>query len=258
MAPKTSDKTKTDDVLDPSVPKRSLIAWLRGRFFAGVVIAAPIAITLYLVAGLISWIDGRVKPLIPAAWNPETYIPESIAPFGIPGLGVLVAVILLTFLGAVGANLIGRSMISAGDRFLSSVPVVRNIYTLFKQLFETIANSQQTSFKDMVLVEYPKRGTWCVGFVTAPVRGEVLAKLGEGMMGVFVPTTPNPTSGFYMFVPKSEVIDLEMTVEDGAKMIVSAGMVVPDYMSEGEVVEDIVAKIPAPESEEREDQSRAS
>lgn len=256
MAPKKPNKNKVDDVLDPSVPQRSLIAWLRGRFFAGIVIAAPIAITLYLVAGLISWIDGRVKPLIPAAWNPETYIPESIAPFGIPGLGVLVAVILLTLLGAVGANLIGRSMILAGDRFLSSVPVVRNIYSLFKQLFETIASSQQTSFRDMVLVEYPKRGTWCVGFVTAPVRGEVKAKLGEGMIGVFVPTTPNPTSGFYMFVPQAEVIDLDMTVEEGAKMIVSVGMVVPDYMSEAEV-EEVIAKIPTPD-DTQEGQHKAS
>ena len=227
-----------DPVTEHSVQKRSIWAWLRGRFFAGIVIAAPIAITLAVIAGLISWIDARVKPLIPPAWNPESYVT-----FGIPGLGVLVAVILLTLLGAIGTNLIGRSMITAGDRFLTSVPIVSNIYSLFKQLFDTIASSQQQSFRDMVLVEYPKRGTWCIGFVTAPVRGEVRDKLGEDMMGVFVPTTPNPTSGFYMFVPRSEVIDLDMTVEDGAKMIVSVGMVIPDHVTEDQL-EAALAKIP--------------
>ncbi|MEM6411906.1 MAG: DUF502 domain-containing protein [Pseudomonadota bacterium] len=224
------------------VQKPSPLQWLRSRFFAGIVIVAPIAITFAVTAGLISWIDNRVKPLIPPAWNPESYVQ-----FGIPGLGVLVAVVLLTLIGAVGANLIGRAMIKAGDRFLDSVPFVSNVYSLFKQLFETIASSQQQSFRDMVLVEYPKRGTWCIGFVTAPVKGEVREKLGEGMIGVFVPTTPNPTSGFYMFVPKDELIDLDMTVEEGAKMIVSVGMVVPDHVTP-EQLEEALAKIPAPEA----------
>ncbi len=218
--------------------------WLRSRFLAGIVIAAPIAITLAVIAGLISWIDSRIKPLIPPAWNPETYIK-----FGIPGLGVVVAVIGLTLLGAVGTNLIGRTIVRAGDQFLASVPIVRNIYSLFKQLFETIATSQQSSFRDMVLVEYPKRGTWCVGFVTAPLKGEVLAKLGPDMMGVFVPTTPNPTSGFFMFVPRNEVIDLDMTVEDGAKLIVSVGMVVPDYMTQAQM-DAVLAKVPPPATPE--------
>ncbi|MEL7130382.1 MAG: DUF502 domain-containing protein [Pseudomonadota bacterium] len=243
MATKKTDSLESSQEVSP--PKQSLVAWLRGRFFAGIVIAAPIAITLAVIAGLISWIDARVKPLIPPSWNPETYVT-----FGIPGLGVVVAVVLLTLLGAIGTNLIGRSMITAGDRFLANVPVVSNIYSLFKQLFETIASSQQTSFRDMVLVEYPKKGTWCIGFVTAPIKGEVLEKLGNEMMGVFVPTTPNPTSGFFMFVSKSEVIDLDMTVEEGAKMIVSVGMVVPEHMTDAEL-ESALAKIPPPEEEEK-------
>lgn len=243
-------KTSLDDMLEPTGQKPNLFVYLRGRFLAGVVIAAPIAITIYLVVGLILWIDARVKPLIPDAWNPETYIPDRVSLFGfefhlgLPGLGLLVAVVMLTLLGAVGANLIGRALISAGDRFLSNVPVVKNIYSLFKQLFETIANSQESSFRDMVLVEYPKKGTWCIGFVTAPIKGEIEARLGEGMIGVFVPTTPNPTSGFYMFVPKAEVIDLDMTVEEGAKMIVSVGMVVPEHMTEG-MVKEVMGKMPS-------------
>ena len=244
-----SSPTPVDDILEPGKQKPSLISYLRGRFLAGVVIAAPITITIYLVLSFIFWIDRIVKPLIPKAWNPETYIPGSINIFGneitlgLPGLGLLVAAILLTLLGAVGANLIGRALITAGDRFLSNLPVVKNIYSLFKQLFETIASNQEPSFRDMVLIEYPKKGTWCIGFVTAPIKGEVLAKLGEGMIGVFVPTTPNPTSGFYMFAPKAELIDLGMSVEEGAKMIVSVGMVVPDYVT-SEQVEDIISKIP--------------
>jgi len=261
MASKKSkiNKTQIDEMLEPGRQKPSLIAYLRGRFLAGVVIAAPIAITIYLVWGFISWIDRIIKPNIPKAWNPETYIPDTVTIFGnevtlgLPGLGLFVAIILLTFLGAVGANLIGRALITAGDRFLSNVPVVRNIYSLFKQLFETIASNQESSFRDMVLVEYPKKGTWCIGFVTAPIKGEVAARLGEGMLGVFVPTTPNPTSGFYMFVPKAEVIDLDMSVEEGAKMIVSVGMVVPEHLGE-EKVEEIISKIPSPTPEQSDEQ----
>lgn len=218
-------KQDQESIEAPAVRKTGWITWLRGRFFAGVFIAAPIAITVSIVLWLISVIDNRVKPLIPPAWNPENY-----TNFAIPGFGVLVAVILLTILGAVGTNLIGRSVIDFGDRFLRRIPVVRNIYSLFRQLFDTIETSQTASFREMVLVEYPKRGTWCIGFVTVPVKGEIAHKLPDGMIGVFVPTTPNPTSGFYMFVPREEVIDLDMTVEDGAKLIVSVGMVVPEHM----------------------------
>ena len=250
-------KPLIDEMMDSQPRKTSFLSWVRARFLAGVVIAAPITITIYLVASFIGWIDARVKPLIPRAWNPETYIPDQVSvlglnlQLGLPGLGVLVAVIMLTLLGAVGANLIGRSMIKAGDRFLSNVPVVKNIYSLFKQLFETIASSQESSFRDMVLVEYPKRGTWCIGFVTTAIKGEVAEKLGEGMIGVFVPTTPNPTSGFYMFVPRAEVIDLDMTVEEGAKMIVSVGMVVPEHLS-SEQLEEVVAKIPGADDQQAE------
>ncbi len=208
---------------EPDVKKPGWLSWLRGRFFAGVFVAAPIAITVVIVLWLISVIDNRVKPLIPPALNIESY-----TDFAIPGFGVLVAIILLTLLGAITTNLLGRSAVGFSDRLLSRIPVVRNIYSLFKQLFDTIQSSNQSSFRDMVLVEYPKRGTWALGFVTAPIKGEIKAKLPDGYMSVFVPTTPNPTSGFYMFVPRDEVIDLDMTVEDGAKMIVSVGMVVPD------------------------------
>jgi uncharacterized membrane protein len=249
-----------DEGHEPQKP--GLFVWLRDRFLAGVVIAAPIVITLYVVISLFSWLDKPfqklIRQVVPESWWPSTYLPDQLTLLGVtfdtpgfPGLGLIVSILLLTFVGAIGTNLIGRSMVRAGDRVLSRLPLVSSVYSLFKQLFETIVSGADNSFKDMVLIEYPKKGTWCIGFVTAPLKGELKAKLGDGMMGVFVPTTPNPTSGFYMFVPKAEVIDLDMTVEDGAKMIVSVGMVVPDHLSEEQVV-DIIDKIPPSEPEAKE------
>ena len=244
------------------MPKPGLFVWLRDRFLAGVVIAAPIVITLYVVISLFSWLDKPfqklIRQIVPERWWPSTYLPDQLSLLGItfdtpglPGLGLFVAIILLTFVGAIGTNLIGRTLVRAGDRVLSRLPVVSNVYSLFKQLFETIVSGKENSFKDMVLIEYPKKGTWCIGFVTAPLKGEVKARLGDGMIGVFVPTTPNPTSGFYMFVPKAEVIDLDMSVEDGAKMIVSVGMVVPEHLSEEQVV-GIIDQIPPAEPDAKE------
>ena len=222
-----SRKKKDTPLLPPEdLPKQTLFGWLRGRFFAGIVIAAPITISLSVVAWLITVIDARVKPLLPPLLKPETY--TNIA---IPGVGVVVAVIGLTLLGAVATNLIGRSLVGATERLLGRIPVVSNIYGAFKQLFDILGSSDQASFKEVVLVEYPKRGTWCIGFLTAKARGEVKTELGQEYVGVFVPTTPNPTSGFLMYVPSAEVKHLAMTVEEGAKMIISAGLVVPEHLS---------------------------
>ncbi len=204
-------------------PKPTLLGWLRSRFFAGVVIAAPIAISIGVVYWFILFMDARIKPLLPPILKPETY--TNIA---IPGFGVLVAVIALTFLGAVATNLIGRSLLRISDRMLSSIPVVSNLYSAFKQLFELVASNEQASFKEVVLVEYPRKGSWCIAFITARARGEVRTRLGEDFVGIFVPTTPNPTSGFLIYVAASDIIHLGMTIEEGAKMIISAGLVVPE------------------------------
>ncbi len=216
-------------------PRQTLIGWLRSRFFAGVVISAPIAISVGMVYWFILFIDARVKPLLPPLLKPETY--TNIA---IPGFGVLVAVIALILLGAVGTNLIGRSVVQLTDRALSGIPVVSNLYSAFKQLFDILASNQQASFKEVVLIEYPRKGTWCIGFLTARARGEVKTRLGNDHIGVFVPTTPNPTSGFLLYVDDSEIIHLDMSIEDGAKMIISAGLVVPD-------VDDLKVQVEAPD-----------
>lgn len=216
-------------LMTPEPKRLSVWAWLRGRFLAGMVIAAPIAITFFVLTFLINFIDNRVKPLLPPVIQPETY--TNIA---IPGFGVIVMIVALTVLGAVTTNLLGRSVVRGADRLLSSVPIVRNVYAAFKQLIEVLTNNQQASYDRVVMVEYPKQGSWCIGFVSSNAKGEIRTRLGEEFIGVFVPTTPNPTSGFLIYVHQSECIDMDMSIEDGAKMILSAGLVVPDHSPEAE------------------------
>ena len=226
-AEKQAAKVRLEGV---KVAKPGLGAWLRARFFAGMVLAAPIAITVWLTYQFITFVDKQIKPLVPPEWNPETYTEVAI-----PGFGVLVAVIFLILLGTIATNLIGRSFLKAGERVINSVPYVRSIYNALKQIFETFATSNNQSFREVVLIEYPKVGTWCIGFLAANAKGEVRTKLaseGRDFVGVFVPTTPNPTSGFLMYVHEDEIIRLDMTVEEGAKLIISGGLVVPDAPGE--------------------------
>lgn len=220
-------KGKTPNEMIPGMGKPKpvgLFAWLRGRFFAGMVIAAPLAATFFILQFLITFIDSRVKPLLPPLLQPETY-----TNYAIPGFGVVVLVVALTMLGAITANLVGRSLLAATDRILSQIPIVKNVYAAIKQLTEVLANNQQASFDRCVMIEYPKKGSWCIGFVSSHAKQEIGEKIGTTKIGVFVPTTPNPTSGFLIYVEETEAIALEMTVEEGAKMILTAGLVVPDY-----------------------------
>ena len=221
-----SKRMTPEDMMPEPIPakKRGLFGWLRGRFFAGMVIAAPLAATFFILQFLITFIDNKVRPLLPPVLQPETYIN-----YAVPGFGVLVLVIALTFLGAIAANLVGRSLLATTDRILSTIPIVRNVYAAIKQLTEVLANNQTASFDRVVMIEYPKVGSWCIGFVASEAKGEVRSRLGDELIGVFVPTTPNPTSGFLIYVNKAECVEMEMSVEEGAKMILTAGLVVPDY-----------------------------
>ena len=217
--------TPEDMMPEPApVKKQGLFGWLRGRFFAGMVIAAPLAATFFILQFLITFIDSKVRPLLPPLLQPETYIN-----YAVPGFGVLVLVVALTFLGAIAANLVGRSLLATTDRILSTIPIVRNVYAAIKQLTEVLANNQQASFDRVVMIEYPKLGSWCIGFVASEAKGEIRARIGYDLVGVFVPTTPNPTSGFLIYVNKSECVEMDMSVEEGAKMILTAGLVVPEY-----------------------------
>ena len=195
---------------------------LRTWMFAGVLVTAPIVITFYLIWWVIHFIDGIVTPLIPPA-----YQPENMLQFGIPGLGVVLVLIALTLIGALTTSLLGRFFLNLSDRVMARMPVVRGIYGATKQVFETIFSSQGNAFRSVVLVEFPRAGAWSLGFITATTTGEIANHAAAPQVNVFVPTTPNPTSGYLLFVPRKDVIELQMTVEEGIKMIVSGGIVTP-------------------------------
>ncbi len=197
-------------------------ARLRAYFFAGVLVTAPLAITFWLVWQVISWIDRSIKPLIPAQYNPETYLP-----FSVPGIGLVVSVVFLILVGAFAAGFVGRLVVRMSERVLARMPVVRSIYGATKQIFETVLAQSSRAFRDVVLVEYPRRGIWAIGFITGATEGEVQELTEDVVVNVFLPTTPNPTSGFLLFVPKSDLIYLNMSVEEGIKMVVSGGIVTP-------------------------------
>lgn len=196
---------------------------VRAYFFAGVLVTAPIVITFYIAWLVIDWIDGKVTPLIPPAYNPETYLP-----FSVPGLGLVIVFVLLTLIGAMAAGAVGRIWVSATERILARMPVIRSVYGATKQIFETVLRQQSNAFRQVVLIEYPRRGSWALGFITGRTMGEVQELTQDEVVNVFLPTTPNPTSGYLLFVPRRELVILSMTVEEGIKMVVSGGIVTPE------------------------------
>lgn len=205
------------------------MARLRNYFFTGVIVVAPITITGYLIWTFVTWVDRIVKPLIPLQYNPDTYLP-----FAVPGFGLLAGVLIVTMTGFLAANLVGRSVVNFGERLLDRMPLVRTLYRGLKQIFETVLNDRSDNFQSVGLIQYPRPGIWAVVFQSTETRGEVAAKIVgeygvEDLASVFLPTTPNPTSGFLLFVPRKDLIQLDMTVEDGAKLVISAGLVVPDH-----------------------------
>jgi len=204
------------------VPRLGLVRRLRNYFLAGILVTAPISITIWLAWEFVTYVDDRVTPFIPPAWNPETYLP-----FGLPGLGVLLVVAGLMFIGFIAAGLIGRTVIVVGERLLHRMPVIRGLYGAVKQVIETVFKEQSTAFREVVLIQYPRRDSWAIGFITGQTEGHVQELTPERVVNVFLPTTPNPTSGFLLFVPHAEVLALEMTVEEGIKMVVSGGIVTP-------------------------------
>lgn len=200
-------------------------ARLRNYFLTGLIIVGPVGITLYMVWWFINLVDDWVKPLVPTIYNPDTYLP-----FSIPGIGLVFAICILMFIGALAANLFGRTIVSYADMMVGRMPVVRNLYRALKQIFETVLSQSSNSFQKVGLIEYPRAGLYAVVFVSKQTSGEVRAKTDhEDLWSVFLPTTPNPTSGYLLFVPEDQVTILDMSVEDAAKMVISAGLVEPDY-----------------------------
>lgn len=196
---------------------------LKTYFFTGVLVTAPVAITLYLAVELFKWVDLSVVRFIPAKYNPGTYLP-----YGLPGLGVLLLVLALILIGMLAVNIFGRWLVGIGQKIIEKIPVISGVYSALKKLFETLLGQGSTSaFRKAVLVEYPRKGVWTVAFLTAPVYEGFKKLLPNDMVTVYVPTTPNPTSGFMLYVPKNEIKELDMRVDDAFKMVISTGIVTP-------------------------------
>jgi len=216
-----------------SKPRSSIVRFktLRTYLLAGIVVAAPFVLTVWLTITVIDLIDTWVEDF--AAWvialMPRDWRPAATPSFTVPGIGLVIVLLSLIFLGAFSVNVIGRWFLRLGERIVSRMPVVRNIYSAIKQIFETVVAQSNQSFQEVALVEYPRRGIWAVAFVTGATKGEIQARADDEMVSLFLPTTPNPTSGFLLFAPKKDVIILDMTVEEGAKMVISGGLVAPDY-----------------------------
>lgn len=214
--------------MDLNKPKPlSAMMRVRNYFLTGFVICAPLAITIYLTWTIIEWVDSWVKPYIPVVYNPDEYLP-----FDLPGVGLVVALAFITIVGFLTANLIGKSIVGYGERLLARMPVVRNLYSALKQIFETVFRENSDSFQKVALVEYPRKGLWALAFVATDTLGEVQSRLDKPAgqtVSVFLPTTPNPTSGFLLFVPVKDVVILDMSVEEAAKLVISAGLVTPEF-----------------------------
>ncbi len=208
----------------PEPRRRSLIAGLRNSFLTGLVVVAPIGLTAWFIWTFVGWIDGWVLPFVP-----DDLLPERFFGINLRGSGLIVFLIFTVLVGWVAKGLIGRSLIYWGEGLVERMPVVRSIYSGVKQIAETVFAQTERSFEKACLIEYPRKGIWALGFISTDAKGEVNARVGdEQMISVFLPTTPNPTSGYLLFVPKSEVIELDMTIEEAAKLVISAGLVYPN------------------------------
>jgi uncharacterized membrane protein len=199
---------------------------VRNYFLTGLVVVGPVGITLYIAWNFIALVDGWVKPYVPSIYNPDSYLP-----FPLPGVGLVFAVVLLTIIGALAANLLGRSLISAGELMLGRTPIVRNVYQGLKQIFDSVvtASSPQQAFQKVAMMEFPSKGIWSIVFVTGEAAREISKEVpGQDLVSVFMPTGMLPPSGFVCFVPRASVVPIHMSVEDAAKIIISAGMVNPE------------------------------
>ncbi len=248
----TEDKDNPGHGADgPLIQPKKVGVWsgLRSSFLAGVVVAAPVGITIALVywfvTGPMAKLDAFVKNTLPdGGTSIESFLQV------LPGFGVLIAFVALVLLGAIAKNFVGRSFLRVGERLFDSVPVVRNLYRFFKNVFETALQQSDRSFKEVALIEYPRAGVWAMAFVVGKAKGEVHALLddqGKDLTALFIPTVPNPTSGFLLFVPREKIRVLSMSVEDAAKVIFSLGLVAPEFQSPEDAVkklEEIAATAP--------------
>ncbi|MBY6065551.1 DUF502 domain-containing protein [Leisingera aquaemixtae] len=205
--------------------RRGLFASLRASFFTGIVVIAPVGLTIWLLWSVMGWIDSVVLPLVPHTFRPEQYIGINLR-----GVGLIIFLLFTIVVGWIAKGLIGRSLINFAESLVDRMPVVRTVYSGIKQISETVFAQSERSFEKACLVQYPRKGIWAIGFISTNAKGEIAkrAETSGGLVSVFLPTTPNPTSGFLLFVPEEDVIELDMTVEDSAKLVISAGLVYPN------------------------------
>lgn len=196
-----------------------MILKLRNYFFAGILVTAPLAITIYFVWIFVNFVDSKVTKFFPDFFFS--------LPIEVPGIGLLVFITSMILIGWFTASFLGRIIVKFGEKILSRVPVIRGIYTAVKQIFGTVLKKQSDAFRQVVLIEYPRKGSWAMGFLTGSTKGEVQKITKNETVNVFLPTTPNPTSGFLLFIPKRDVRPLKMSVDEGIKMIISAGIITP-------------------------------
>jgi uncharacterized membrane protein len=208
----------------PEPTHHSVASRIRTYFLTGLIVAGPVAITIWLVWSFVTWVDDLVRPFIPVTYRPETYLPIKV-----PGFGLIIAFLALTVLGFLTANLVGRTFVDIGETILSRVPIVRPIYRGLKQVFETLFSKSASSFRTVGLVEFPAPGMWSLVFLSTPPGAEVTTMLPsqDEYVSAFMPCTPNPTTGFFFYVLRREVIELRISVEDAAKLLMSAGMIQP-------------------------------
>jgi uncharacterized membrane protein len=220
-----------------SRPRRpGLFSRLRGNFLAGLIVIAPIGLTLWLIWTVVGWIDGWVWPFIPAAYQPEALVnwalgnPEERIRVNVRGIGVVIFLMFTVIVGWVTKGFLGRSFLRWAEGLVNRMPVVRSVYSGVKQIAETVFSQRDSSFDKACLVEYPRKGIWAIAFISTTAKGEVAKGIPveDQKISVFLPTTPNPTSGFLLFVPKADIIELDMSVEDAAKLVISAGLVYPN------------------------------
>lgn len=217
----------------PRPHRRGFLAGLRASFLTGLVVVAPAILTIWLITTVVEFVDSKVMPLIPQGLL-QGLLPERVAGYDLstlPGVGLVIALVFTLAVGWLAKGYIGRSLIDWGEDLVARMPVVRSIYNGLKQLAETVFAQSSSSFNRACLVEYPRPGIWAVAFVSTDTKGEIAQKIGaegEKLISVFLPTTPNPTSGFLLFVAEKDVRPLDMSVEDAAKLIISAGLVTPE------------------------------
>ena len=237
------------DLEKPPKRRGSVVGSLRASFLTGLVVIAPVGLTIWLIWSVVGWIDGFVLPLVPAAYHPDRMLQDFLGfdpsvQINVRGLGVVIFLIFTIFVGWIAKGFIGRSMIRSAESLVERTPVVRTIYSGIKQISETIFAQSERSFEKACLIEYPRRGIWALGFISTDAKGEIERKTGEvgqPMVSVFLPTTPNPTSGFLLIFPKDDVIELDMSVEDAAKLVISAGLVYPTARpNEGRAADDLM------------------